>query len=83
MYYFVMKTLVKPLAKTNAEISFNQLYRQNRLKSHSIQYKKFHATWKILLITMSFFTLIVFPDLPEIDGNICNKFNNEQACNIW
>ena len=78
-----MKTLVKPLAKLNTEIYLNQSYPQNRLKSYSLQYRKFHAKWKFLLITMSFFTFIVFSDSPEIDGNICNKFNNEQVCNIW
>jgi len=78
-----MKTLVKPLAKLNGEIYLNQSYPQNRLKSYSLQYRKFHIKWKFLLITMSFFTFITFPDSPEIDGNICNKFNNEQACNIW
>ena len=78
-----MKTLVKPLVKLNTEIYFNQSYRQNRLKSHSLQYRKFHIKWKFLLIIMSFFTLIAFSDSPEIDGNICNKFNNEQVCNIW
>tara|TARA_B100000212_G_scaffold302726_1_gene249143 strand:+ start:39 stop:275 length:237 start_codon:yes stop_codon:yes gene_type:complete len=78
-----MKTIAKPLAKLNEEIYLNQSYSQNRLNYRSLQYRKFHTKWKILLITMSFFTLIVFPDLPEIDGNICNKFNNEQACNIW
>ncbi len=79
----MMKTLVKPVAKLNVEISFNQSYRQNRLKSHSNQYRKFQTKWKFLLITMSFFTFIVFSDVPEIDADICNRFNNEQACNIW
>ena len=78
-----MKTLVKPLAKLNTEIYLNQSYPQNRLKSHSLQYRKFHTKWKFLLITMSFFTFIVFSESPEIDENICNKFNNEQACHIW
>ena len=78
-----MKTLVKPLAKLNAEISLNQPYRQNRLKTYSFQYRKFHANWKYLLITMSFFTFIAFSDTPENDANICNKYNNEQACRIW
>ena len=78
-----MKTLVKPLAKLHPEISLSQPYRQNRLKSHSFQYRKIHTKWKFLLITMSFFTFIAFSDSPEIDGNICNNFNNEQACNIW
>ena len=78
----MMKTLVKPLVKLNTEIYLNQSYPQNRLKSNSLQYRKFHIKWKILLI-MSFFTFIAFSDSPEIDGNICNKFNNEQACNIW
>ena len=78
-----MKTLVKPLAKLNTEIYFNQSYSQHRLKSQSLQYRKFHTKWKFLLISMSFFTFIAFPDSPEIDGNICNKFNNEQACSIW
>ena len=77
-----MKTLVKPLVKLDTEIYLNQSYPQNRLKSNSLQYRKFHIKWKILLI-MSFFTFIAFSDSPEIDGNICNKFNNEQACNIW
>ena len=78
-----MKTLVKPLAKLNTEIYLNQSYPQNRLKSNSLQHRKFYTKWKFLLIGMSFFTFIVFSDSPEMDGNICNKFNNEQACNIW
>ena len=78
-----MKTLVKPLVKLDTEIYLNQSYPQNRLKSNSLQYRKFHIKWKFLLISMSFFTFIAFPDSPEIDGNICNKFNNEQACSIW
>ena len=79
----MMKTLVKPLAKLNTEIYLNQSYPQNRLKSHSLQYRKFHIKWKFLLITMSFFTFIALSDSPELDGNICNKFNTQQACNIW
>ena len=79
----MMKTLVKPLAKLNTEIYLNQSYSQNRLKSNSLQYRKFHIKWKFLLLTMSFFTFIAFSDSPEIDGSICNKFHNEHACNIW
>ena len=79
----MMKTLVKPLAKLNTEIYLNQSYPQNRLKSYSLQYRKFHIKWKFLLVTMSFFTFIVFSDSPEIEENICNKFNSEIACNIW
>ena len=78
-----MKTLVKPLTELNTEIYLNQSYRQNRLKSHSLQYRKFQTKWKFLLITMSFFTFIVFSDSPEMEGNICNKFNNELVCNVW
>jgi len=78
-----MKTLVKPLVKLNTDIYLNQSYPQNRQKSNSLQYRKFYKTWKFLLITMSFFTFIVFSDSPEMDGNICNKYNNEQACKIW
>ena len=79
----MMKTLVKPLAKLNTEIYLNQPYPQNRLKSHSLQYRKFHIKWKFLLVMMSFFTFIAFSDSPEIEGNICNKFYSEKACNIW
>ena len=78
-----MKTLVKPRASLNTKIYFNQSYRQNNHLNHSPKYIKFYTKWKFLLITMSFFTFIVFSDSPEMDGNICNKFNNEQACNIW
>ena len=78
-----MKTLTKPLAKFNEVIYLNQSYRQDRLKSYSSQYRKYQIKWKFLLITMSFFTFIVFSDSPEINGDICNKFNNEQVCNIW
>ena len=79
----MMKTLEKPLAKLNSEISFNQPYRQNRLKSHSFQHIKFQTKWKFLLIVMSFFTFIVFSDSPDVDADICNKFNNEKACVVW
>ena len=78
-----MKTLVKPLVKLNAEISFNQSYEQNKLYSNSFQYKKFDIKWKFLLIVMSFFTFIVFSDSPEVDADICNRFNSEKVCNIW
>ena len=78
-----MKTLVKPLVTLNTEIYLNQSYPQNRLKSHSLQYRKSHIKWKFLLVTMSFFTMFVYTDSPEIQGNICNKFNSKQACNIW
>ena len=78
-----MKTLVKPLVKLNTEIYLNQSYPQNRLKSNSLQHRKFLIKWKFLLFILSFFTFIAFSDSPEIDGNICNKFNNEQVCNIW
>tara|TARA_Y100000589_G_scaffold90059_1_gene84680 strand:- start:263 stop:499 length:237 start_codon:yes stop_codon:yes gene_type:complete len=78
-----MKTLVKPLAKLDIGIYSNQSYRLNRFKSHRPQYKKFHTKWKFLLITMSFFTFIAFSDSPEISGNICNKFNTQEACNVW
>jgi len=79
----MMKTLAKPLVKLNTEIYLNQSYSQNRLKSNTLQYRKFHIQWKFLLLVMSFFTFIVLSDSPEIEGNICNKYNNEQACNIW
>ena len=78
-----MKTLVRPIVKLNTDVYLSQSYRQNRLKSNSLQYKNFHKKWKIVLITMSFFTFFTFSDSPEINGNICNKFNNEQACSIW
>tara|TARA_B100000212_G_scaffold2314_1_gene1738 strand:+ start:726 stop:962 length:237 start_codon:yes stop_codon:yes gene_type:complete len=78
-----MKTLERPPAKLNTELYFSQLYRQNRLKSNSFQYRKFHTKWKFLIVAMSLLAFLAFSDSPEIDGEICNKFNNEQVCNIW
>ena len=78
-----MKTLVKPQAKLNTEIYFNQSYPQNRIKSHSLQHRKFHTQFKFLLFAMSFFTFFAFSDSPEINENICNKYNTQQVCNIW
>ena len=74
---------MKPLVKLNTEIYLNQSCRQNRPKSYSLQYRKFHLKWKFILITLSFFTFIAFSDAPEIDGEICNRFNNQQVCDIW
>ena len=79
----MMKTLVKPRVNLNSEIFIYQLYGQNRPKIQKLQHRKLYTKWKFLLITMSFFTFIAFSDSPEIDANICNKFNTEQACNIW
>ena len=78
-----MKTLVKPLAKLDVEISFKRPYQQSSLKSNSFQQRKFHSKWKFLLITLSFFTFIAFSESPEIDAEICKRFNSEQACIIW
>tara|TARA_Y100000589_G_C27067987_1_gene594139 strand:+ start:584 stop:820 length:237 start_codon:yes stop_codon:yes gene_type:complete len=78
-----MKTLTRPLAKLNTEISLNKPFQENRKRTYSFQYRKFQRKWKFLLITMSFFTFLVFSDSPEIEADICNKFNNEHACNVW
>ena len=78
-----MKTLVKPLVKLNTEVYLNQSYPQHRLKSNSLQHRKFHTKWKFLIVAMSLLAFLAFSDSPEIDGEICNKFNNEQVCNIW
>ena len=78
-----MKTSVKPLVKLNTETYLNQSYQQHKLKSYSLQHRKFHINLKFVLIIMSFFTFIMLSESPEINGNICNKFNNEKACNIW
>jgi len=78
-----MKTLLKPQAKLITESSLNQSCRQNSPEYHSYKYRNLNAKWKFLLILMSFFTLFLFPDSPEIDAEICNRFNREQVCNIW
>ena len=78
-----MKTLVKPQVKLVTEISYKHPYRQNRLERCSFQYRKFNKKWKFLLIAMSFFTFIIFSDSPEIDAEICNRFNSQVICNIW
>ena len=78
-----MKTLVKPLAKLSSEISLNQSYSQNRLKTYSFQQRKFQRKLKFLLIAMSFFTFLAFSDSPQIESDICNRYNNHQACIVW
>ncbi len=78
-----MKTLLRPQVNLVTEISYKHPYRQNRLERYSFQYRKFNRKWKILLIAMSFFPLIAFPDSPEIDAEICNRFNSQVICNTW
>ena len=78
-----MKILARPQSKLTIAISYKQAYRQNKLNSSYFQYRKIQKKWKFLLLGLSFFTFLIYPESPEITASVCNKYNSEMVCQSW
>ena len=78
-----MKTLIRPQTKINIA-SFN--HQVNHLKERSLYSRshkdfKFHKKLFFLLTALSIF--LIFPESPQNDDALCNKYYSEKVCNVW
>ena len=75
-----MKTAVKPDLKTKT-FSINRSY--TRLIKKEISLVDFKFYQKVLVLLISFLTILIIPESPRELGNICESYNSKKICNVW
>ena len=77
-----MKTAVKPDFKSKTfGISRSHSYTRLIEKEINIVNSKFYQ--KLLVLLISFLTILIFPESPKELGNICESYNSRTMCNVW
>ena len=76
----MMKTAVKPILKSKT-YRISKSYTRLIEKENSLVSFKFYQ--KLIIILISFSTILIFPDSPRELGNICESYNSRNICNIW
>ena len=75
-----MKTAVKPHLKTKT-FGISQSYTCLIEKEISLVNSKFYQ--KLLVLLISFLTILIIPESPRELGNICESYNSKKICNVW
>ena len=75
-----MKTTVKPILKSKT-YCISKSYSRLIEKENSLVGFKFYQ--KLLIILISFSTILIFPDSPRELGNICESYNSRIMCSVW
>ena len=76
----MMKTSVKPILKSKT-YRISKSYTRLIEKENSLVSFKFYQ--KLIIILISFSTILIFPDSPRELGNICESYNSRNICNVW
>ena len=50
-------------------------------KEISLVSSKFYQ--KLLVLVISFLTILIIPESPSELGNICESYNSKKICNVW
>ena len=75
-----MKTAFKPdLRKKTFCISGSY----TRLTEKEISLVSFKFYQKLLVLLISFLTILIIPESPRELGNICESYNSKKICNVW
>ena len=75
-----MKTAVKPDLKTK---TFGISRSYTRLNEKEISLVSFKFYQKLLVLLISFLTILIIPESPRELGNICENYNSKKICNVW
>ena len=75
-----MKTAVKPDLKTKT-FFISRSY--TRLIEKEISLVNFKFYQKLLVLLISFLTILIIPESPRELGNICESYNSKKICNVW
>ena len=54
-----------------------------RLKEKEINSVNFKFYQKIIIVLISFSTILIFPEFPKELENICESNNPKELCNVW
>ena len=75
-----MKTAFKTHLKSNS-FSIRKGHVHLIEKEKSLVDFKFYQ--KLLIILISFSTILIFPESQRELGNICENYNSKKVCNVW
>ena len=75
-----MKTVVKPNLKSK---TFFVSKSYTRLRKKEIGLINFKFYQKLLVVLISFSTILIFPESPKELGKICESYNSRKICNVW
>ena len=75
-----MKTAVKPDLKIK---TFGISRSYTRLTEKEISLVNFKFYQKLLVLFISFLTILIIPESPRELGNICENYNSKEICNVW
>ena len=75
-----MKTTVKPILKTKT-VCISKSY--TRLTEKEISLVSFKFYQKLLILLISFSTILIFPESPQGLGEICENYNSIRVCKVW
>ena len=75
-----MKTALKPDLKSKT-YCISKSY--SRLTEKEITLINIKSYQKLFVLLISFSTILIFPELPKELGNICERHNSRNICNVW
>ena len=76
----MMKTAVKPILKSKTYCISKS---DTRLTEKEISLVSFKFYQKLLILLISFSTILIIPDSARELENICESYNSSNVCNVW
>jgi len=83
MYYYSMKTLVRPQPISTIAISTDRLIPKKLVRNQKIHTRDNKKIISYLLLLFSFSIFLLFPESPKLSESICTRHNPELVCNVW
>ena len=80
MYYLMMKTAVKPDLKPKTFPNKQSFIFQREKETIVVDFKFYQ---KLIVVLISFSTILIFPESPRELENICESYNSRKLCNVW
>ncbi len=75
-----MKTAFRPDIKLNTFCN-SKSYTRVREKEFNLFDSRFYQRLFIVLISLT--AILIFPESPQILGNICETYNSRKSCIVW
>ena len=75
-----MNTAVKPAMKSKT-FCISKSY--GRLIEKDVRFVNFKFYQKLIVLLISFSTILIFPESPGELGNMCESYNSRRICNVW
>ena len=75
-----MKTAIEADLKSK-NVCISKSY--TRLIEKGIDLDNFKFYQKLLVLLISFSTILIIPESPKELGNICEYYNSRRICNVW